>query len=384
MAGHAGWRFTRLELQNWRNFGNCEMRLAQRVFIVGPNASGKSNLLDVFQFLHDLVSVGGGLQAALKERGGVSSVRALHARKPSDIRILVEVGSDVTKPAWRYEIAFNARAGKPAELLSEKAWRGTEATPVIDRPDEADKSDRVRLTQTAIEQINLNSEVRDLVAFFRSICFRNLVPQFVRESDWAIKKDDPYGSDLIQRINDAPEKTRKRRLDNILPALRIAVPQFSALEPLRDNAGIPHLRAKYQNWRGPGAWQSEERFSDGTLRLLGLLWELQEKGGPLLLEEPEISLHNAVVRQLPAQFARVQKGGRQIIVTTHSEALLSDAGIGLNEVYLLSPQQEGTTVEAASTSAEIRAMLEAGHTMGEIVLPRTAPREARQLSLLNL
>ncbi|HET6382886.1 MAG TPA: AAA family ATPase [Armatimonadota bacterium] len=55
-----GLQVTRLYLENWRNFTHVDVPLAQRVFLVGPNASGKSNLLDAFRFLHDIVSVGGG------------------------------------------------------------------------------------------------------------------------------------------------------------------------------------------------------------------------------------------------------------------------------------------------------------------------------------
>jgi predicted ATPase len=36
-------------------------------------------------------------------------------------------------------------------------------------------------------------------------------------------------------------------------------------------------------------------LSDGTLRLLGLLWVLSAGASPLLLEVPEMSLHAAAV-----------------------------------------------------------------------------------------
>mgnify|MGYP002781015023 CR=1 FL=1 len=39
-------RFTRLQLKNWKNFRKVDVELQERVFIVGPNAGGKSNLLD--------------------------------------------------------------------------------------------------------------------------------------------------------------------------------------------------------------------------------------------------------------------------------------------------------------------------------------------------
>src|SRR6266567_7115217 len=74
-------RFTKLYAENWRNFTKVEADLQRRVFLVGPNASGKSNLLDVFRFLHDLVSVGGGFQEAVRKRGGISRLRCLAARR---------------------------------------------------------------------------------------------------------------------------------------------------------------------------------------------------------------------------------------------------------------------------------------------------------------
>ena len=116
-------------------------------------------------------------------------------------------------------------------------------------------------------------------------------------------------------------------------ALRVAVSQLTDVELWRDERGTPHLRGKYEHWRPQGAWQTEEQFSDGTLRLMGLLWVALEGGGPLLLEEPELSLHPEIVRFLPQMFARMQRRtGRQIILSTHSPDLLRDDGIGLDEV----------------------------------------------------
>ena len=36
---------SRRKLQNWRNFRIIEVDLRERVFVIGPNASGKSNFL---------------------------------------------------------------------------------------------------------------------------------------------------------------------------------------------------------------------------------------------------------------------------------------------------------------------------------------------------
>ena len=60
-----------LRLKNWCNFRSVDISLSRRVFLIGPNASGRSNLLDALRFLRDIAkSEGGGLQKAVSERGG--------------------------------------------------------------------------------------------------------------------------------------------------------------------------------------------------------------------------------------------------------------------------------------------------------------------------
>ena len=144
------------------------------------------------------------------------------------------------------------------------------------------------------------------------------------------------------------------------------------------------LRGKYEHWRPQGAWQTEQQFSDGTLRLMGLLWAVMEGTGPLLLEESELSLHPEVVRFLPQMFARVQRStGRQIILSTHSPELLRDDGIDLDEVLLVLPGHEGATVKPCGDFREIRDLLVAGSSLADAVMPRTRPQQAEQLSLFE-
>jgi predicted ATPase len=182
------------------------------------------------------------------------------------------------------------------------------------------------------------------------------------------------------------ERTRKARLDKIRSALRIAVPQLQELEFYRDDLkGTPHIRGRYEHWREKGAWQSEQQFSDGTLRLLGLLWAVMDGSGPLLLEEPELSLHPDIVRHLPQLFARVQsRTHRQMFVSTHSVDLLRDEGIGLDEVLLLSPGAEGTTVRTASSLDEVGHLLDGGVSLADAILPHTRPAKPEQLALFDL
>ena len=72
---------SRVILKNWRNFLSVDVEIGDRVFLIGPNASGKSNFLDVFRFLRDIVKPGGGLQKAIQDRQSLSKIRCLSAKK---------------------------------------------------------------------------------------------------------------------------------------------------------------------------------------------------------------------------------------------------------------------------------------------------------------
>jgi predicted ATPase len=126
----------------------------------------------------------------------------------------------------------------------------------------------------------------------------------------------------------------------------------------------------------------EQEFSDGTLRLVGMLWAVLERDAPLLLEEPELSLHEAVVKQLPRLIARAaEKNGRQIIVTTHAEEMLNDRSVDPSEVLYLVTTGEETQVHLASEDEAIHAAVAAKVSLGRLVNGRTRPAGIEQMSL---
>lgn len=378
-----GLKIRRLQLKNWKNFQGVDAAIPNRLFLVGPNASGKSNFLDAFRFLRDIASSGGGFQEAVARRGGVSAIRCLAARRYPDVEVTVEVQEADGTDRWKYELAFHQdNQGRPL-VRRERVFRNSEK--ILNRPDADDKTDPARLTQTYIEQVNANRDFRNLAAFFQSIHYLHIVPQLVREPERSIgRSNDPFGGDFLEQIANTPERTRDPRLRRIQEALRVAVPLLEEIVLWRDARGTPHLRGKYRHWRPRGAWQTEEQFSDGTLRLMGLLWVTMDKEGPLLLEEPELSLHPEIVRVLPQTFARVQRrSGRQIFLSTHSPDLLRDEGIGLDEVLLLSAGAEGTEVTPAGAHEDIRELLDGGLSLADVVIPKTQPERVGQLPLFG-
>jgi predicted ATPase len=374
-------KFEHIRLENWKNFRSVDLLLQRRVFIVGPNAAGKSNLLDAFRFIRDIADPEGGFQRAVKSRGGVSQLRCLHARQQPNIA--VEVAMALDDAVWTYRLEFAQDNQRRALVKKEEVTRDGKA--VLSRPDVADAQDPNRLTQTHLEQVSANKKFRVIADFFAQIRYLHVVPQLIRESDrLAPRPQDPFGSDFLEQIARTPKRTLESRLKRINQALGVAVPQLRELKLDRDDRGVPHLKGLYEHWRPNAGWQTEEHFSDGTLRLLGLLWALLEGNAPLLLEEPELSLHSAVVRFIPSMMNRAgRKSSRQVLISTHSADLLSDEGIAPEEVVLLEPSGDGTRAVMAVQDQQIRALLEGGLSVADAVLPLTAPRHASQLALFG-
>ena len=382
----------RLRLKNWRNFKAADVALRERVYVIGPNASGKSNLLDVFRFLRDVAKPeGGGLQKSVKDRGGIAKLRCLLARKDPEVLIEVDLGERVDEPAvWRYTIAFKGEGkGLNRVLISnERVEHLVSGKVVFNRPDDDDKSDADLLTQTRLEQISANREFRDVAEFLASTTYLHLVPQLLKHPDQLggyRLESDPFGQAFLERIAKTPERTRTARLHRIEEALKVCVPNMNDLRFIKDaSTGAPHLEALYKHWRPDAGWQREDQFSDGTLRLLGIMWSLLDGNSLLLLEEPELSLNQEIVRRIHALVWSIQKNARyrrQVFITTHSEALLDDKGIDPREVLRLEPSDDGTRV--LESSAEDKALIAAGYSVAEAIMPKVRPTNVDQLALFE-
>ncbi len=385
-------RITKIELKNWLNYQRLETpALTDRVFIIGPNAAGKSNLLEALRFLRDVAQPAGrkpqagGLQNATDMRGGISKLRCLNAKGDNEVRITIELLSDDDTP-WIYDLGFKneGRGNNRIKVSREIVTKNGKV--LLSRPTSADKKDPEQLTQTHLELTNANAGFRDLSHFLSETTYLHLVPQLLKYGSKIggnVIESDPFGQGFLQRIAGTVEKTRKARLRRIQKALDTVVPQFQELRFIKDEiTGLPHLEANFVHWRERGAWQRENQLSDGTLRLIGLLWSLMEGNSLLLLEEPELSLNEEIVRHLPKVIRRIQtqsKTVRQVFITTHSESLLSDRSIPPGEVLRLATTSDGTVIKPLDEQEKI--MFASGLSVAEVLLASVKPLKSDQMHL---
>ncbi len=381
-----------LNLKNWMNYQKLETGdLRDRMFLIGPNASGKSNLLDALRFLRDVAlpagmkPSGGGLQKAVRDRGGLSKLRCVNARQDNQVWLEV-ILEGIDKSKWIYRLGFKGEGKANNRFVVNEEYVEKDGVTLLKRPDDDDKIDADRLTQSHLELTTANSKFRELSHFFSETTYLHLVPQLLKFANLIggnTIEQDPFGQGFLQRVAATGEKTRNARLRRIQKALDAVVPYFKELRFVKDDiSGLPHIEANFTHWRPTGAWQRESQFSDGTLRLIGLLWSLMDGSSLLLIEEPELSLNEEIVRRLPGLIQQVQKKSktaRQVLITTHSEALLSDRTIPAEEVICLEPDPEGTRVHPLDKQEKI--MLASGLSVGEVLLKTTKPKNVGQLEL---
>ncbi len=373
-----------LKLRNWRNFTKADIDFLETVYIIGPNASGKSNLLDIFRFMRDIVNPkGGGLQQALSSRGGLSKVRSLAARRQTQIELELELRESLSNtegpPDWKYVLWINnERTGKHRPVvLKEEAYK--DGVRVCARPEEVDGIDPARLTQTHLEQINMNRKFRDIAMFFEKVLYLHLVPQLLKFSDQLSLRhleSDPFGQGFLEEISKTQRRTRDFRLRTVEGILLKVIPNLKKLTFVKDETtGRPHLEMLYNHWRPNAGWQREDQFSDGTLRLIAMIWTLLASNSMILLEEPELSLHTKIVEQIPELIYRARqdrrKSGGQILISTHSEVMLGSKSIDGN-FLMLKPGDPGEGTSVVSPSEADKKAMAAGLSPADVLIPQTS------------
>ena len=371
-----------LNLRNWRNFTHADIDFKETVYVIGPNAAGKSNLLDIFRFMRDVVNPkGGGLQHAIDSRGGLKKIRSLAARRHPWVELDFDFRDNLEneKPDWRYRLRFSyeGKGKQRPVVLEEEVWK--HGRQLVNRPDEDDKTDSERSIQTYLEQINMNKEYREISSFFSDVLYLHLVPQLLKYNDQLSLRhleSDPFGQGLLEEIAKTRKRTRDFRLRTIEEILVKVIPNLEQLQFKQDEVtGRPHLEMLYNHWRPKAGWQREDQFSDGTLRLLAILWTLLSTNRMILLEEPELSLHKAIVEQIPGLLYKTRqrrsKSGGQIIISTHSEVMLSDNSIS-GSFLMLHPGQDGEATTIRSPSEKDILAMQAGLSAADILLPQTS------------
>ena len=402
-------KLTHIAITNWRNFAHIEFDMSSRLFVVGPNSSGKTNLLAALRFLSDVARRG--LVAASEDLGGPS--RYIHAGADS---VSFSVSADVDSRQITYDLSLRkvrviddfslgrmrlhpSNKGIPEDLLEadqprilhpmvearprSSSWEEIARLPVAQPPseseDEADTQFPV-MDRVFVEGEKLLIDGEDVTGALgtkrvtgSALSIRNMLsgiryihPNPKKMLERSDRYDPDHGTGFFQYAGRFSDQQLDAVVDRIRPIMASVVPEIPNLSYQRMGLGTEVVFYSDTPVRGANSVYSHEQFSEGTLRLLGLLFDLAmlpRDTSVVLIEEPETFLQASVVRSLPSLLAEVAMNRDvQMVISTHSPELIDSELVLPSQVLVLRSENGETTGELLSQSNDprIKAVVVAG------------------------
>jgi predicted ATPase len=378
---------TSIGLKNILSFKNAHLVLEDLNVLIGPNAAGKTNLIDVIGLLHaaplDLyaaIRAGGGGPAWIRKDGsppgGMAAVKCEFSTdsarleyglefSAADYALVIEherlqqtstarargkssAGADVYFERSGAKVDFREQANNGGQSSGGVPVAGTASVfSVVKSPH--DKTPITRLG-TKLERIQIYRGFdtgRDAPA-------RNGTPAGTPK-----EKLEDGGGNLAVVLN---EMDFDGSIERVNTYVRRLADQFEDVR-VRLDGGMAQVYLKEKNLKQP---ISAIRLSDGTLKFLCLMVVLLHAAPPPLIciEEPEVGLHPDAL-QLVAEAIREATDHTQLIVTTHSDALI-DALSGKPEAVVVCERDlDNTTSFKRLKRADLTLWLEQ-YRLGEL------------------
>lgn len=195
---------------------------------------------------------------------------------------------------------------------------------------------------------------------------RNIHPNPKKMLERADRYDPDHGTGFFQHAGRFSDRKLDFVVKRIRPIMAAAVPEVPNLSYQRMGLGTEVVFYSDTPVRGANGVYSHEQFSEGTLRLLGMLFDLATLPGAtsiVLIEEPETFLQASVVRSLPSLLAEVAMNRDvQMVISTHSPELIDSELVLPSQVLVLRSENGETTGELLSQSNDprIKAVVSAG------------------------
>lgn len=328
-------------IRHYKSLDNVQIEFSSPITVlVGPNAVGKSNIVDCLRFVRDAIAFD--LEHAVSSRGGIGRVRQYSKTKPYKVSVkldlLLDGVDDTQKPSpAQYEFSIQSETGSNYTVDAEKGnyiepARG--GRPPTKIQFERDKTGSVKISNDDLphrvvpDQLAMG-QLRGLVRsmgwpierFIRDWRYSALYPNMLREpatpdKDKELSEDGRNWASVIKALRRTVRG--KAALDRVYEAMKCVVPTFE--EVTVSTVGsylVPRFR--FALGQDDSVEFDPVQLSDGTLRIFGILLALYQVPPPrlLVIEEPEQTVHPGVLGVLADAFREASEN-TQILVTTHS------------------------------------------------------------------
>ena len=400
----------KIRVSNFKSFEDIEVELGKFNVLIGPNASGKSNFIEIFRFIRDVAAHG--LSNAVSLQGGIEFLRNVNTGSSRDLLVQIvydsEIISGVRKKRFMglkpyeitYEFALKFVSEGNFRISRDNLTASYEIFEMKDPDEDISQESPERLGEGGITLSNVEGKIKfdfdlpekvpikeeDIFPPFLTELklppgtllletpFFSFVPPFVNFlGDISVYDFDPNlikksvpitgkmelgetGNNLAIVLKDIMgDKEKKRKFSNLV---RDLLPFLDDVEVERfmDKSLLLKSREIYAR-----TYLLAPLLSDGTITVIALITALYFEEKPLIIiEEPERNIHPFLISRVMDMLKEASEK-KQIIVTTHNPEIVKYAD--LENILLISREKDGfSIISRPSEKKEVRTFLE--HEIG--------------------
>lgn len=396
----------RIRISNFKSFKDLDIELGKFNVLIGANASGKSNFVQIFKFLRDIADYD--LDNAISMQGSVKYLRNISIGPSRDFSLGVItdqdygfrteknkkiIGTKVYELIYDFALRFRKR-GPGFNISQDKARVKCEFFRLERLKAEFEPKETLGLGEISITSINGRPHLELDLPPHVPIEVDEFFPPFLKQqalrpkslildtplpfmwqaeetfSKIAIYDFDPKlpkkavpitgkatldedGGNLALVLKSVIEDTEKRRkLSNLIKDLLPFIEELD-VERFADKSLLCKMREKYFR----DEYLPASLISDGTLNVAGLIIALYFERKPItIIEEPERNVHPYLISKV-VDMMKDASEKKQIIVTTHNPEMVRHAG--LENILLVSRDKEGfSTIVRPGEKEEVKKFLQ--------------------------
>jgi len=409
----------KIKVSNFKSFEEEEIELGRFNVLIGANASGKSNFINIFQFFKDIVD--NGLDNAISMQGGVDYIKNINigASKNLSIELYIDskdesirygvfkagkknIGIYIYELKYKFGIKFYTTT-RGYKVEKEQMVANCDFIEIGRKKNKIEKEERVgdgKITlirnksklkfELTSEDVQIKKEdvippffskrgvfqerlsanelflekpvflvplSFEIIGFFNRISIYDFDPRLSKKAALitGMTELEPDGSNLAIVLKNILD--RKKNASRISTLINDLLPFIEdiTVEKLADKSLLTSLKEVY----------SEKKFfpaplmSDGTINITALIIALYFEEKPLIIiEEPERNIHPHLISKVVDMMKDVsERFGKQIIVTTHNPEMVKYAGI--ENILLVNRDDNGfSQISRPAEKKEVKIFLE--------------------------
>lgn len=334
---------TRIKVSNFKSFDELEVDLRPLNIVVGGNAAGKSNFLEIFRFLRDLDLYG--LENAVSLQGGMKYLGNIRSSSKKPVSIKISATNPISEGEKEifYQISFRKKSDSQSEieLIEEKA-----RLPYSD--------DEIDLPLQGEDKLSRPDKILSAI-WIPSVSIFDFEPKLAKRAATITGKADleSDGNNLAIVLRNILQDDDRR--ETFVRLLKDALPFVDHLKVDRfaDRSLLIALKERYSDQ----SYLPASFLSDGTIHLTALILALYFDKAPVtIIEEPERNIHPHLISKVVGMMKDASRN-KQIIATTHNPEVVKNAD--LEDLLLVHRDEEGfSRISRPAESEELKVFLE--------------------------